>query len=111
MELVIRETRQAGFVVLAVQGEVDAATAPALRERIVAVANAGEPNLVVDLEEVGFLDSSALTALVVGRKEAIANGGSLSLVCTKPGALKVFEITQLDQLFVIHPSVAAATTS
>ncbi len=65
---------------------------------------------MVNLEGVGFLDSSALSALIRGRKHAKTGGGELSLVCTRQNTLKVFEITQLDELFAIHDSLDAATS-
>ena len=110
MELVIRESKLGRFVLLAVDGELDAATAPQLRDRLRALTDERGTNVVVDLQAVGFLDSSALSVLVSGRKAALANDGTLRLVCSNPNVLKVFQLTQLDEVFDINPSVEAATS-
>ncbi len=110
MELAIRESNQGRFVLLAVDGELDASTAPQLRDRIQALTNERGTNLVVDLQGVGFLDSSALSVLVSGRKAALANDGTLRLVCSNPNVLKVFQLTQLDEVFDIDASIETATS-
>jgi anti-sigma B factor antagonist len=109
MDFALETTKRGRYAVLAVRGEVDALTAPQLRTQIDELVTAGEAQLVVDLEAVDFLDSSALGALVGGLNEARAHGGSLSLVCSSPRILQVFQITQLEEVFAIHESLDAAT--
>jgi len=58
---------------------------------------------------VDFLDSTGLGVLVGGLKRLRTNGGDLSLVCTQPRILKVFEITGLTSVFSIATSVDEAT--
>ena len=95
-------------VVLAVDGEVDIATAPKLRERLVALVSDGATKVIVDLDKVEFLDSTGLGVLIGGMKRLRGVDGDLSLVCTQPRILKVFEITGLNRAFAIHGSVAEA---
>src|SRR4051794_11981740 len=64
MDLGLEVHEQDGWSVLAVSGEIDMATAPMLRERIHALIADQKSNLVVDLDDVGFLDSTALGVLV-----------------------------------------------
>jgi anti-sigma B factor antagonist len=104
--LVVREDR--GWTVLAVSGELDMATAPAVRERLHALLAEGHDRLIVDLDNVGFLDSTALGVLVGVLKRVRTQDGDLRLVCNQPRVLKVFEITRLDQAFTIRDSVDAA---
>ena len=108
MELGLVVHEQGGWTVLAVTGELDMATAPAVRERLHGLLAAGHDRLIVDLGEVGFLDSTALGVLVGLLKRVRTQGGDLRLVCNQPRVLKVFEITRLDQAFTIHDSVDAA---
>jgi anti-sigma B factor antagonist len=60
------------------------------------------------MTEVEFLDSTGLGVLVGGLKKVRANNGSLELVCTTDRLLKIFKITGLAKVFVIHSSPEAA---
>ncbi len=109
MEFGIANTKQGQYAVIAVRGEIDAATAPQLRQAIDELVSSGETQLVLDLQDVQFLDSSALSVLVAGLRQLQAEGGNLSLVCTKPRILQVFRITNLEEIFTIHDSLETAT--
>jgi anti-sigma B factor antagonist len=103
------ETRNVGArTVLAVSGEIDVYTAPKLREQIVQLVDEGRYHLVVDMEQVEFLDSTGLGVLVGGLKRVRAHDGSLQLVCTQDRILKIFRITGLTKVFPVHATVADA---
>lgn len=108
MDLGLDVTEHGATTVLAVRGEVDVYTAPRLREKLVELVSQGRRNIVVDLEEVDFLDSTGLGVLVGGLKRLRSHDGDLSLVCTQPRILKVFEITGLTKVFTIYEAAAAA---
>jgi anti-sigma B factor antagonist len=108
IEVTLRPPDGAGPTVLAVSGEVDVHTGPALRDRIADALDSGRPRLVVDLSGVDFLDSTGLGVLVAGLNRSQELGGTLSLVCPRPRILTVLRITGLDELFVIHPTVEDA---
>ena len=97
-----------GFTVIAVSGEIDVYTAPKLREKLIALVEAGSYQLIVDMEGVEFLDSTGLGVLVGGLKRVRAHDGWIDLVCTQSRILKVFEITGLTKVFAIHNSVDEA---
>ena len=111
MDLGLDVSQQGGWAVLAVSGEVDVATAPRLRERLVDLVSEGNHRVVVDLENVDFLDSTGLGVLVGALKRVRTHDGDLALVCTQPRILKVFEITGLTKVFSIHKSVDEATAA
>ena len=94
--------------VLEVAGEVDIYTAPKLREKLVELIDAGATRLVVDLEGVGFMDSTGLGSLVAGLKRIKERDGEMLLVCTRQSVLKVLGITGLDRVFPVHDSVRQA---
>jgi len=98
-----------GWAVVAISGQVDLATAPALKERLLQLVTDGEEHLVCDLTATEFLDSTALGALVSVLKRLKVKGGEMRLVCTSPSILKVFDITGLDRVFAIHASLDDAT--
>jgi len=97
--------------VLRVSGEVDAYTAPMLREQIRELTAKGVVHLVADLSQVGFLDSTGLGTLVGGLKRLREPGGSLTLVIVAPRILCLFQITGLTKVLAIHSSVADAITA
>jgi anti-sigma B factor antagonist len=106
------ETRDEGdWAVLEVKGEVDIYTAPRLRERLIDLVEAGRRKVLVDLQGVGFMDSTGLGSLVSGLKRLREDDGELALVCTRDPVLKILTITGLDKVFAIHGSVEAATAS
>jgi len=103
------ETRtHEGRTIVEVGGEIDVYTAPKLRECLVDLVNAGNYQLVIDLEGVEFLDSTGLGVLVGGLKRVRSHEGTLQLVCTHERLLKIFRITGLTKVFPIHDSVDAA---
>jgi anti-sigma B factor antagonist len=103
------ETRQdGGRTVIEVGGEIDVYTAPRLRERIAELVADGHHHLVIDMENVDFLDSTGLGVLVGGLKKVRAQDGSMQLICTQERLLKIFRITGLAKVFAIHGSQAEA---
>lgn len=111
MDLGLDVTERDRWSVLAVFGEVDVATAPRLRERLIELVNQGKHHLVVDLSGVDFLDSTGLGVLVGALKRVRTQDGELALVCSEPRVLKVFEITGLTKVFTMHPSVDEAVSA
>ena len=97
-----------GWTVVSVYGEVDVATAPELRERLVDLVNEGRSRLVVDLGGVDFLDSTGLGMIVSALKRARTHGGDLRVVCTESRITRLFEITGLDKALTLLPTVDAA---
>jgi len=101
MELDIRSERADNICVLTLEGEVDVYTAPRLKEALVRHLESGCSYVLVNLEGVGFIDSSGLGVLVGGLRRAKEKGGSIRLVCTRDSILKIFRITGLDKVFPI----------
>ncbi len=111
MELSISRQAAGGVPIVAVNGEVDVYSAPALKEALAELLASGAVTIVVDLSGVGFLDSTGLGALVEARSATTDAGGTLPLVCSQERILKLFTITGLDGVFAIHPTVDAAVES
>jgi anti-sigma B factor antagonist len=93
--LTIRVRREQGYAIVAVAGEVDIATVTRLRERLFELAASGRP-LVVDLDQVRFIDSAGLAALVGAARRAAAHGASLQAVCARSRTRQLFRLTGLD---------------
>ncbi|PKQ36778.1 MAG: anti-sigma B factor antagonist [Actinobacteria bacterium HGW-Actinobacteria-1] len=108
MELDISTERDGSTCRIAVNGEVDVYTSPLLKSYLVDAVDDGCIDLVVDLENVGFIDSSGLGVLVSGLRRVKEQSGSMRIICTKEGILKIFRITGLDKVFPIFASAADA---
>jgi anti-sigma B factor antagonist len=99
------------YPVLAVRGEVDVYSAPALADGLNTLIDSGANAVIVDLTEVGFLDSTGLGVLVAARSAAADAGQTLPIAVGHERILKLFKITGLDAVFEIHPSIDAAVQS
>lgn len=108
MELEITTERDGSSCVLSLSGEIDVYTAPTLKERIVSAIDDGCVEIVLDLENVAFIDSSGLGVLVGGLRRVREKDGSLRIVCTRDGVLKIFRITGLDKVFPVFASQGEA---
>ncbi|KKK57483.1 hypothetical protein LCGC14_3054010 [marine sediment metagenome] len=101
MDLKIDVEEQDGVMLLKLDGEVDVYTAPKLKSRLVDLVDQGKFKIVVDLEQVDFMDSSGLGVLVGGLKRVRSHEGAIALICTQENILKIFRITGLVKVFPI----------
>jgi anti-sigma B factor antagonist len=111
MELRTEVSEIAGWTVVTVHGEIDVATSPSLRERLIGLVSDGCTRLVLDLEAVDFLDSTGLGTIVSVLKRARTHGGDLRLVCTEARIRRLFEITGLDNAVPLHASLDDAVSA
>ena len=84
------------------------AVAGEFKDRLVHLLEGGTKMLVVDLSAVSFLDSSALGALMSAQRRARLQGGHVAIAGANEHVAKVFTITGLDKVFLMHDTVAAA---
>lgn len=94
--------------VLQITGELDAYTAPVLRDRMRDLTAVGVRYVIADLRQVDFLDSTGLGVLIGGLKRFREHGGSLAPVAGQTRILKIFQITGLTSVLPPHPTVADA---
>ena len=98
--------------VVTLRGEIDAFTAPSLRGDLRhLVEETGALVVVVDLEGVTFLDSSALGALVGVFRRLRERNGQLRIVQPRTAAARIFELTGLDAVLDLYPDRAAALSA
>jgi anti-sigma B factor antagonist len=93
--------------VVALEGEIDLGRAPSLKWALVDSVDAGRKQLVVDLTNVTFMDSTALGVLVAV-KRSLDSDARLAVVCVHPNVLKIFELSGMDGTFPIFPALAEA---
>jgi anti-sigma B factor antagonist len=97
-------------VVIHVGGDLDVYTAPRLKE-VLDEAVAGGGRLILDLSEVHFIDSTALSVLVGTHQDTQSSNGEFRLVVEDPFLLKIFHITGFDGVFSIFPQVSDAIST
>ena len=97
-------------VVLRIEGEIDVLSAPLLRNRLADLCQSDLP-VVVDLSRVAFLDSMALSVLVLAHKRLVQQNLSLSLCAPTRSVRLVLEVSALDQFIGIYDSSHAAQTA
>ena len=102
------EQLETGQPVVSVMGEVDLASAEALEQTLLDVAEDPADELIVDLSNCSFLDARGLRALLaIGERRRHANR-QLAIVLSNPNVMRIFQITRFDQRFAIYPTLSAA---
>jgi len=88
--------------VMRVAGEIDMATAPKLRQHIVNVTNDRPKGLVLDLNNVDFIDSTGLGVMVGAAKRMRMASGGFRIVCSQAHLVELFQLTRLDEVFDLY---------
>jgi anti-sigma B factor antagonist len=111
VDVSLRVSELGPWAVARIDGDVDIASAPKVREQLIALLTDRSPFVVVDLDGVGFLDSTGLGVIVGVLKRARTLGGDLRLVCSQPTVRRVFEITALDRTMPLAASAEEAVAT
>jgi anti-sigma B factor antagonist len=100
---------EGSVVTVHVHGEVDTLTAPRVDSALAdAYAEPDVTHVLLDLREVGFLGSAGLSVLVSRHEHGEAAGVPLSIVASRHATLRAIEVTSLDQVLRLYPSLAEA---
>ncbi|MGH8892955.1 MAG: STAS domain-containing protein [Actinomycetes bacterium] len=99
--------RVGAHTVVGVTGEIDVASAPTLRDTLLALLNRGAESLVVDLRGVTFIDSTGVGSLLRIYHRQSLLGGAVHFVADQPAVLKVLDLMQLRRRLHVAPSIAA----
>ncbi len=110
LEFVISSRRIAtGTFVVAASGEVDLYTAPELERALAGPLAEGVTQLVVDLSEATFVDSTALHVFLRAAGQLDREAGELIVVVPDPNVRKVFEITGVGRFFSVVSSLSTVS--
>lgn len=88
--------------------KLDSGVSPNLKSELITLHAEGIKNIILDLSEVKYTDSSGLSALLVGNRVVQEDGGIFILTCLSEHALKLIKISQLDSVLNIVPTVEEA---
>jgi anti-sigma B factor antagonist len=89
-------------------GEIEIYTSQLLKERMNSIVQDGANTVVLNLENVEYLDSTGLGVLIGTLKKLKEAGGQLLLAAPGARVMRVLEITGLDKVFDISATVAEA---
>ena len=98
-------------MVIVPKGNLDMASATQMRQRLQERLDAGEAKLVVDLENVGHIDSAGLGELVRALKRAREAGGDLRVCGLSRDVLRIFEVTSLNKAIIVYATREEAIAS
>ncbi len=94
--------------IISLNGALNARSAEDAKQIFKDLADQGVIQVIVDLQEVLFIDSSGLAALVSGLKTLGGEASNLKLAAPQSQARLLFELTMFDRVFEIHDSVEDA---
>jgi anti-sigma B factor antagonist len=103
----INERTEDAVPVVSITGDIDLETSPQLRTFLRAKASQKTPKLLLDFGGVNYIDSSGLATLIEYFQSVQGSGGKMALAALSPRVKNVFEIVRLEQIFSLHPDVAA----
>jgi anti-sigma B factor antagonist len=94
--------------VIRTEGDVDLSSSPRLRDALLTAYDQEAKHVIVDLNEVPYMDSSGIATLVEALKLSRQSNGRLTLAAMRPAVESVFELAYLKQVFEVSASVEAA---
>ena len=105
------ETHGKVMVVLVREERLDAHNSDELKVEMNRLFESGTKDLLVDLKEVRFIDSSGLGVMVSGYKNAATRQGSIKLCSLQTQVKSMFELTRLHRVFDIYQTIDEALES
>jgi anti-anti-sigma factor len=90
-----------GTLLLRLVGELDLAASGGFREHVEGALAAGMRNVVVDMSDAQFIDSSMLKELLRANTAALQAGGRLVLAGVQPTVERLFELTRVRELMTL----------
>jgi len=94
--------------VLPLEGEIDLHMSPNVAQSLRRMTSKRPKQLIVDLTNVTYVDSSGLAVLIEAMQDVQGYGGRFGIVGLQEPVRAIFEIARLDQVFQIYPTVDGA---
>ena len=94
--------------VLALEGDIDLHVSPLVRESLNAMIKKKPERIVIDLSRTTYIDSAGMAELILALQEVESYGGQFFLSDLQETIRSIFEISRLDGIFRIFPTVDAA---
>lgn len=95
-------------LVFKLRGSLDLATAPTIRAALAEATEKESHELIVDLTQLEFLDSTGLGVLIGAHRRAVEHGGAFRLIITDGPISRLLNITGLVAVFAVYHSLEDA---
>ena len=99
-EFAVTVSLQADRAIVEVRGELDVATGPTLCDAISALTRDGLAGVVIDLDEVTFIDSRGLNAMLESHRQVTEHDMTLRVVNLQPAVERLFRISGVDAVLL-----------
>jgi len=104
----IKTRKEANATVVTITGRMDAVTAPEYEKIVNELIASGESIFVVDFEQLVYISSAGLRALLATAKRLKSASGLIRFASVKGTVKEVFDISGFGSIFQMDESVAAA---
>ena len=104
----IKTENQGEALIYRLRGSLDLATSPSVRAALMESAGEGKHEIIVDLSQLEFLDSTGLGALIGAHRRALQHDGNLRLVIREGAISRLLTITGLMSVFPVYHTVEDA---
>jgi len=91
-------------VILDISGEIDLYNAPEIKDIVNKLIDQKKYNVIINLKEVTYIDSSGIGALISSLSNLKKYQGGLKIINVFASVKKVFELTKLTSFFEIYDS-------
>jgi len=100
--------RKESYTIIQLQEkQLNSVIAPELKTALILMGNEGVKNIILDMTEVEFVDSSGLSAILVGHRMTDSENGVLILANPQIQVTRLIDISRLDQILTVTESVQA----
>ena len=96
------------LLIFKLRGSLDLATSPHVRASLMEASEKGNRNLIVDLSQLEFLDSTGLGALIGAHRRATERGGQMRLIVSEGPIARLLNITGLIRVFAVYHTLEDA---
>ncbi|MDX1961388.1 MAG: STAS domain-containing protein [Leptospiraceae bacterium] len=107
----IKTEKKNEFIVITIEGSILQNESNLLKKKLEKLLEDNEKNIVIDMSETNHVCSSALGHLVYYRNKIKRESGDIRLVIVDDDLLELFDITMLNQVFMIFPNQIKALES
>lgn len=102
--------KQEKFVCFSIQEDkLNSLMAPELKTEMVLLNAEGFRNIILDMTNVAFIDSSGLSSILIANRLCKNDNGSFVMTCVNESVMKLIKISQLDGILTILPTVSEAS--
>lgn len=102
MNLAVEIINEDDKICFLLDGEIDAYTAPILKERLLPIFDEKDQQVYVNLEKVKYMDSTGLGVFIGAFKKAHQNNGRLIIGKPQPRIARLFDVTGLSKIMEVE---------